>query len=151
MNYIVDPADFTADALAGIAPICGEGCPPGSVRLTSAAEIYPHRPDLAGNWRWRCSCGAHCGTHPNLTPLGTPASQETSRARAAAHAAFDPLWRRRMELSGISQKAARGRAYKWLAEQMGMERKDCHIGMMTAAQARRVVEICSSIGDKRKR
>lgn len=151
MSYLVDPADFTEKALSAIAPDCGEGCEPGSVTLTSAAEIYPHRLDLAGQWRWRCKCGAHCGTHPNLTPLGTPAGPETSRARSAAHAVFDPLWRRRMEISGISQKAAQGRAYKWLAEQMGMDRKDCHIGMMTAEQARRVVEICRSIGDKRKR
>lgn len=150
MNYLVDPADFTPEALAGIAPICGEGCQPGSVTLSSAAELYPHRPDLAGNWRWRCSCGAHCGTHPNLTPVGSPASAETRKARMAAHELFDPLWRRRMEISGISQKAARGRAYKWLAEQMGIDRKHCHIGMMNAEQARRVVAICAAIRSNRK-
>ena len=35
----------------------------------------------------------------------------------------------------------RAEAYQWLAEAMGMTREDCHIAMMNAAQAMRVVDL----------
>ncbi|PTR08651.1 MULTISPECIES: zinc-finger-containing protein [unclassified Novosphingobium] len=145
-EYLVDPRDFTAKALAKIAPACGEGCAPGSVSLVSGAEIYRHRPDLAGKWLWQCRCGAYCGTHPNLSAVGTPAGAATRRAREDAHAAFDPLWRRRAEISGLTPKTARGRGYRWLAQQLGISTKECHIGMMDEATAKRVVEICRRKG-----
>ncbi|WP_333838779.1 zinc-finger-containing protein [Novosphingobium sp.] len=141
-EYLVDPADFTPEALAKIAPACGEGCEPGGVALASGAVVYPHRPDLAGKWLWRCRCGAYCGTHPNLFAVGTPAGAATRRAREEAHAAFDPLWRRRAEISGLKPNVARGRGYKWLAQQLGITTKECHIGLMNAAMANRVGEIC---------
>lgn len=145
MTLLVDPGDFIPEALAKIAPACGEGCGPGGVQLVTGEVVYPHRPDLwAGRWYWRCACGAYCGVHPNLKPLGTPAGLETRRAREAAHAAFDPLWRKRQTLSGLTKAQARGRGYKWLAAQLGIDRKDCHIAEMNAEQARRVVEVCRS-------
>ena len=87
------------------------------------------------------------GVHPRtLQPLGSPAGPDTRAARSAAHAAFDPLWRRRMQISNLTQNVARGRGYKWLAAQLGIDRKNCHIGMMDVATARRVVQICKAVG-----
>lgn len=143
----VDPRDFTPEALAKLAPACGE-CG-GSTALVGGNVIYPHRPDLSGGWYWRCGCGAYCGIHKGtFKPLGSPAGKETRRAREAAHAAFDPLWKKRQRLSGLAPHHARGKGYKWLAEQLGIDRKDCHIGMMDAATARRVVEICKGGRDQ---
>lgn len=148
---IVDPRDFTPEALSKLAPACTECTGQGAsvVKLVSGAHIYPHRMDLwwkdgIERWWWRCeNCGAYVGTHlGTIKPLGSPCGPETRRAREEAHAAFDPMWGKRMAISGISKTKARGRGYKWLAAQMGMDPKDCHIGMMNAAQARRVVEIC---------
>jgi len=52
--------------------------------------------------------------------MGPVANSELRKARTDAHAAFDPLWRLRyME---------RNAAYKWLAEQMGIEKEKAHIG-----------------------
>lgn len=48
-----------------------------------------------------------------------------------------------MVRDGVSQKIARGAGYKWLAEKLGVDPKDCHIGNMDAATARRVVAICA--------
>lgn len=147
----VDPRDFTPEVLRKVAPTCGECTEQGAsvVELVGGAVIYPHRPEFwqkdgVDRWWWRCeNCGAYVGTHAGtIKPLGTPCGPETRRAREAAHAAFDPLWRKRMQLSGLKQSVARGRGYKWLAKQMGLATKDCHIGMMTAAQAWRVVELC---------
>lgn len=142
----VDPGDFTAEAIDAIAPACGE-CGTRT-HIATGREIYPHRPDLwEGRHYWRCSCGAYCGVHRGtLKPLGKPAGKETRTARLAAHAAFDPLWQKRERISGITRKQARGRGYKWLAAQLGIDRKACHIGEMDAATARRVVEICKGVG-----
>lgn len=147
---MIDPRDFTDEAIRKIAPHCGCCEDGGSVDIAQGQMIYPSRPDLwehpdgSERWWWLCSkCWGYVGCHKDtLKPLGTPADKETRRAREAAHAAFDPLWQKRQRLSGLSRSVACGRGYKWLAGQLGIERKDCHIGQMDAATARRVVEVC---------
>lgn len=105
--------------------------------MVGGKAIYPHRPDLYGKTFWRCQCGAYVGCHPGTTnPLGYPAGATTRRARSEAHAAFDPLWKGR--------KGARGDAYAWLSEAMGLPRGETHISWMNAAQARRVVAVCKA-------
>jgi hypothetical protein len=145
-----DPMDFTDEALSAIAPRCGE-CPDGGqVAIAQVEFIYSNRPDLfmradgSRPWFWYCAkCGGYCGAHRHtLKPLGTPAGVATRRARSDAHAAFDPLWQKRQRLSGLSRHHARGKGYKWLAAQLGIDAKACHIAEMDAATARRVVEIC---------
>jgi hypothetical protein len=104
----------------------------GPADLTDGRVIYPHRPDLAKKSFWLCKCGAYCGCHPGTTSaLGSPAGPDTRRARSAAHAAFDPLWR--------SGEMTRNEAYTWLAQSLGIPQGRCHIGMMTADEARRVI------------
>lgn len=116
---------------------CGE-----KAHLVSGEKIYPRRPDLWEKSFFRCDCGAYVGTHPGTTnPLGKPTNSETRSARSQAHAHFDPLYKevgRRKPDGGSPRK----RGYRWLAEQMGMSIDVCHIGMMTRAEADRVVEIC---------
>lgn len=110
----------------------------GMATLTDGHAIYPHRPDLYAKSFYRCRCGAYCGCHPGTTQaLGYPCGPETRRARSAAHAAFDPLWKR--------GKMSRASAYKWLAEQLGIQKSDCHIGMMDAETARRVPTIIAAL------
>lgn len=104
-------------------------------RLTDGREIYPHRPDLFAKSFYKCKCGAYCGCHPGSTePLGFPCGQDTRNARSAAHSAFDPIWKKRA--------MTRGDAYRWLSKRTGIATEKCHIGMMTADQARLVVEVC---------
>lgn len=111
-------------------------------QIVDGTVIYPHRPDLAAKRFYRCECGAYVGTHPGTCePLGTPAHTRTRKARSDAHAHFDALYKeigRRKPEGGSPRK----RGYRWLAERMGMTEAECHIGMMTASQAIRVVEIC---------
>lgn len=111
-------------------PICLE-CG-GEGRLVGGKAIYPHRPDLYAKHFYLCGCGAYCGCHPGTTaPLGHPCGPETRRARSAAHATFDPIWKR--------GEMSRAQAYKWLADTLGIDRAECHIGMMTADRAWAVV------------
>jgi hypothetical protein len=121
--------------------ICSDCGKPAS--LTTGAEIYPTRPQLHHKMIWVCVCGARVGCHDGTEqPLGSPAGQETRAARMSAHAAFDPMWKAKMRRDGCSKKEARRMAYNWLARQMDIAGKDCHIGMMDADGARLVVEIC---------
>ena len=57
-----------------------------------------------------------------------------ARLRQEAHRALDVHW----ELGG----ASRSGAYAWLAEQLGMSRQDCHIGMFDEEQCERAIEVC---------
>lgn len=94
-------------------------------------------------------CGARIGCHKNskrFASLGRLANEELRQAKMAAHAAFDPLWRRKMRKEGISQSKARRLAYRWLADQLGIDRNSAHIGAFDVDLCRRVVEICAPYG-----
>jgi hypothetical protein len=87
-------------------------------RLTSGAEVYPHRPDLAALPRWRCDyCGNHVGTHhktDNPTrPLGNIPSPELKRARIHIHKLIDPVWKS----GGMKRKAIYAHLTKVLGRQ----------------------------------
>lgn len=59
-----------------------------------------------------------------------------AKARMAAHAAFDPLWQD--DDVGMD----RGEAYGWLAKQLGIPKRDCHMLYFDEATCRRVEVIC---------
>lgn len=87
---------------------------------------------------WECSCGARVGCHKGTKrPLGTVCDDATREARKAAHAAFDPLWRR-----GVGR--FRWQCYQALASAMSLTTDECHIGSMTAEQCRRVVALVNA-------
>lgn len=120
---------------------------------------YRDRSDHVYNGRdyghlWECqvmTCDRIVGCHPNGEPLGELATKSLRQLRRKAHDAFDGLWNTddAQRLAYPEEKQAnkklrgamRNRAYGWLAEQMGMTRDDCHIGMMDEVQAAMVVEI----------
>lgn len=88
-------------------------------------------------------CQAWVGVHQGTTtPLGRLANAVLRRAKQAAHAVFDPLWKNKMK-QGFTKSAARGKGYKWLAEQLQIEAKDCHIGMFDVEQCQKVIDICT--------
>lgn len=114
------------------APICCGAF----ARLTSGAEIYPHRPDLHGNPIYVCdACRSRVGCHPGtITPLGTPATAETRGLRRRLHdLRLDPIWKRAPD----GQRAAyRRMAYAVLADRLGIEPKEVHVGHFDADRCR---------------
>jgi hypothetical protein len=104
--------------------------------LVTGEAIYPHRPDLAEKKFWRCvPCKAHVGCHPGTeNPLGRLANAELRIAKMAAHAAFDPLWK--------SGEMKRSKAYAWLSGNLGLTKRETHIGWFDVDQCIRVVEVC---------
>lgn len=88
-------------------------------RLTSGAECYPHRPDLAELPRWICDgCHNHVGTHhktknPTQT-LGNIPSPEIKRARIHIHALIDPVWQtKQMPRRAIYGKMSKALGYQY--------------------------------------
>jgi len=118
-----------------LCPYCWE-----KAKLVDGKAIYPHRPDLYSLNFYQCSpCGAYVGCHKTgdgKQPLGRLANAELRKAKSAAHAAFDPMWK--------DGKKKRGSAYAWLADNLGIDKRDCHIGMFDVETCRRVVEICGA-------
>lgn len=122
-----------------ICPYCGS-----KALLRDSAMIYR---GYSYGWVWLCpkwpGCDSYVGCHKGTNkPLGRMANKELRDAKSEAHKAFDVIWRRVASGSG-NEKFARVRAYAWLAEQLQILRKECHIGMMDVDTCRRVVDICN--------
>jgi hypothetical protein len=130
-------------------PICPYCSKPAKLFVDSSS-LY--RSGVNYGPAWACTpCGAWVGTHKNSkrhVPLGRLANAELRKAKIAAHAAFDPLWQGKMRRDGCSKQEARVAAYAWLAGQMGIEKKDCHVGMFDVEQCNRVIEICQAVFKK---
>lgn len=117
--------------------------------LTTGAEIWPGRPELADKPVWRCDAcpDAYVGCHPGTTePLGFPAGPELRRARMFLHKRMDPLWQT-ADLTGgygtLSQKdaravqvAARARIYRFLAACLKVDPERCHTAQFSLEQCR---------------
>lgn len=83
----------------------------------------------------------------------TPADAETRELRRQCHALFDPLWQ-----SGANspfngepggRSARRGRAYVWLAHELGTVGRSTHFGYFTAEQCRRALTAIQRLIDGR--
>lgn len=96
------------------------------------------------------ACQAWVGCHRGTTtPLGRLANAELRQAKRLAHSAFDRTWqalyeRRRKTDPRYPRGRARGSRYKRLAGLLGINPRDCHIGMFDVAQCVRVVALCRS-------
>lgn len=123
--------------LTPLCPYCGN-----LSHLVNGLVIYPHRTDLEERLFYHCApCDAYVGTHKGTkTPLGRLANAELRRAKQEAHASFDPIW----ELG----KKTRHEAYAWLANELNIPTKECHIGGFDVDTCKKVVEICRKISSK---
>lgn len=106
----------------------------GNADFVSGTVIYPHLPELAEKQFYYCKpCQAWVGCHPGgSSPMGRLANKELRQAKMRAHEAFDAAWRGRI---------SRRKAYRWLAEHMGVDRRKAHIGMFDVEQCVRVIEL----------
>lgn len=124
-------------------PICVECGAMG--KLSSGREAYPNHPERHRHAYFVCSCGAMVSCHPGTAvAAGRPASASTRYLRSMAHQALDQIWKGfDGNRSRLASGHARNRAYKWLATQLGISRRECHIGWMNAAQCREVIAACN--------
>lgn len=104
--------------------------------LVDGVAIYgPYQPKFAHKQFWLCKpCGAYVGCHEGTTrALGRLANSSLRKARMEAHAAFDPFWRER--------NMTRRQGYRWLADQLGITPRQCHIAFFDEARCHRVVAV----------
>lgn len=112
-----------------------------TVHLVPAAQIYGtaavERLGLQGERVYQCqNCGARVGCHRGTDrPLGKIADKALRDKRAEAHRVFDGYWQKR--------RISRGKAYSWLAKQMGLPKRKAHIGSFEMEQCQRVIQLCT--------
>lgn len=107
--------------------------------LRSSKEVYGGRDFgnmfICNNYP---SCDAYVGVHLGSNkPLGRLANAELRSWKKRAHAHFDPLWQKKLSNRragklgksgrpgglGYKKSYARSSGYKWLAAQLGIEKK----------------------------
>lgn len=110
----------------------------GQVRLVQNAVIYKGR--SYGKWPYvyLCNgCWAYIGLHPDTDiPLGTLANRALRDARNRTKAIFQNY----LSDAGMSRTTA----YRWLADQMGIEVSSCHFGWFEQSDCDRVRAIVES-------
>jgi hypothetical protein len=117
------------------APTCVE-CTSNVPVLVSSTKIYGDRPDIPQKPIWLCRCGAYTGCHKGtINPVGRCAGPETRHLRMKVHALLDPIWK---DAQGPRNKARR-KAYRDLAEALGVPEEEAHIGYMDAGMCRRAI------------
>ncbi len=120
---------------APICPYCNK-----KSKLVKGREVYPRSPSLGDKDIYQCKpCDALVGCHPGtITPLGRLANAQLRKAKMAAHVAFDLRW-----VSAATGRGSKRRiAYQWLADQLNIDKEECHIGYFDLEMCKRVVEVC---------
>jgi hypothetical protein len=56
--------------------------------------------------------------------------------RSRAHSAFDPIWQ--------NGEMSRNAAYRWLANELGLTRSECHMSLFDKAMCERVIDVCTN-------
>ena len=88
---------------------------------------------------WMCSnypeCNSYVGCYPNTTtPRGRLANPRLRTLKKEAHKQFDKKWR--------EGDMTREEAYIWLANNLHISLKDCHIGMFDVQMCKKVISLC---------
>jgi len=122
----------------------------GYCDFVDSIEIYRHT--SYGMAYWCRKCNAWVGTHRgNDQSLGTVAKKELREFRHLCHQKFDPLCEAKMRASKLKKKAAKGAAYNWLAEILGIEPVTSHIGFFNMEQCKKVIEACEKVYEAAKK
>lgn len=108
-------------------------------KYVSGVVLYPHRADLYERNFWVCDpCDARVGCHAHgdgRAPMGRMANAALRAEKQNAHRSFDQLWK--------NGTMSRGDAYSWLAAKLGINKRDCHIGLFDIDMCRKVVAVCN--------
>jgi hypothetical protein len=122
-------------------------CNAPAVFRKSSEHIYQGR-DYGAVWQCGGSCDAYVGAHPDGSPKGILANKALRQLKMQVHAVFDPLWQNfgtaypeMKRCSPRIRQTMRGRAYSWLAEQLGIAFDDCHVGHFDNARCETAIAI----------
>lgn len=98
-------------------------------------EIYGRSYGEKNQMAWWCKdCDAYVGCHQNSKrPLGILANKELRQAKIKAK----NLWKEK-----YLYVYGKGRAYKYLAQKLNIEPKDCHFGMFDLETCNKILKLC---------
>lgn len=126
----------------------GLSCPYcySATELIDSAELY--RDGTSYGWAYICRpCKAWVGCHKGTeNALGRLADAELRAKKQATHKVFDRLHTTNLidrlhPQHKKSKGTRRSRAYLWLSLRMGVDYRDCHIGMFTPEQCEQAISI----------
>lgn len=94
---------------------------------------------------WCCwPCQAWVGTHKDSTtyaPLGRLANGPLRKLKMKVHGLFDPCWKR---FGPKGKGKVRQRAYKLLAEAMGIPAPECHVAEFDEERCQKAITVLKS-------
>lgn len=115
--------------------------------FADSREIYGENTSYGMMYICR-DCQAYVGVHKGTAnALGRLANKTLRVYKQIAHQWFDSIRTDPSILQGYSKK--RSSAYKWLAIQMDLPTKYCHIGMFDEDQCKKVIRICQAASLKK--
>lgn len=118
----------------------------GYCDFVDSIEIYRHT--SYGMAYWCRKCNAWVGTHNGGDQsLGTVAKSTLRYLRHQAHLLFDPLCEAKMRAGGLKKKGAKAAGYKWLAEILGIDVVECHIGYFNIERCKIVIAECEKVNE----
>ena len=107
--------------------------------LVKGSDIYKKYNKLySEKYFYYCKqCDAYVGCHPNTkNPLGTVANKTLRKLRNSCHNSFDKIWK--------NKYLSRSKAYKWLASELNISLKQCHIGMFDEQMCLEAIKKCDN-------
>lgn len=118
---------FPGERFDLVCPECGAGMKLRNSKhgLFYGCEKYP-------------ACKASHGAYNDGRPKGTPGDKETRKARIFAHRVFDRLWKAK---GGEKAAMTRSAAYAWMRKALKLSEAEAHIGMLTAEQCEKLVNL----------
>lgn len=85
-------------------------------------------------------CNAWVGVHKGTDKaLGRLANEELREWKKAAHASFDPLWKKLVQ-HGIQKNIARKACYTWLSNALNIPFGNTHIGMFDVKECKKTCD-----------
>lgn len=114
-----------------------------TLKVVDEEEIYNRRYSDKDKKYWKCfKCESYVGCHDEgISPLGILADKELRGMKMDVHKLFDPIWKYYVEVKGMVKNKARNKAYQWLADEMELNKKECHVGYFDKDQCREALRV----------
>jgi hypothetical protein len=123
-------------------PIC-DYCAAKAVLVRLGEDGYPYRDDRGPLWIC-AACEAWIGIFSRSTrhvPLGRLANAELRNWKTKLHEALEPLVAVKVRRDSCTVFEARAKVYRWLASEMQLDEKRCHINLFDAEQCEGAIRI----------
>jgi hypothetical protein len=114
---------------------------------------YPYREDHGAVWQCT-ACDAWIGVFARSSrhvPLGRLANAELRDAKARLHAALEPLVAAKVRRDAVNAFKARAHAFRWLANELGMDEQLCLMHLLDLEQCRAALAVVERFGQERRR